>query len=75
MRSWRATANGLEGAAVLSNDGVLILDEIKKADPRQVGDIVYTISDEQGKQRANRSGSARPWLDGRASFYQAGRQP
>ena len=59
MRSWRATANGLEGAAVLSNDGVLILDEIKKAEPKQVGEIVYTISDQQGKQRATREGRAR----------------
>lgn len=59
MRSWRATANGLEGVATMLNDEVLLLDEIKKADPKQVGDMVYTISDEQGKQRASRSGSAR----------------
>jgi putative DNA primase/helicase len=58
-RSWRATANGMEGAAVLSNDVLLALDEISEADPSQVGAIVYTLGNGRGKQRATRSGLAR----------------
>jgi len=58
-RSWRATANGLEGAAVMFNDGMLCLDEISECDPREVGAIVYSLGNGQGKQRAERSGAAR----------------
>jgi len=58
-RSWRATANGMEGAAALFNDGLLALDEISEADPREVGAIVYELGNGRGKQRANRSGAAR----------------
>jgi putative DNA primase/helicase len=58
-RSWRATANGLEGAAMLFNDGLLVLDEIGECDAREVGNIVYALGNGKGKQRANRSGGAR----------------
>jgi putative DNA primase/helicase len=58
-RSWRATANGMEGAAALFNDGLLALDEISECEPKDVGAIVYTLGNGRGKQRADRSGSAR----------------
>lgn len=58
-RSWRTTANGLEGAAMLFNDGLLVLDEISECDPRDVGAIVYALGNGRGKQRASRSGNAR----------------
>jgi putative DNA primase/helicase len=59
LRSWRATSNGMEGAASLFNDGLLALDEIKECDPREIGAIVYALANGVGKQRANRTGSAR----------------
>lgn len=58
-RSWRATANGMEGAAALFNDCLLALDEISECDPREVGAIVYALGNGRGKQRASRTGSAR----------------
>ncbi len=58
-RSWRATANGMEGAAALFNDCLLALDEISECDPREVGAIVYALGNGRGKQRATRSGAAR----------------
>lgn len=58
-RSWRTTSNGLEGAAILFNDGLLVLDEIGECDPREVGAIVYALGNGKGKQRATRSGHAR----------------
>ena len=64
-RSWRATANGMEGAATLFNDGLLALDEISECDPREVGAIVYALGNGRGKQRASRTGTARSvsrWL-------------
>jgi putative DNA primase/helicase len=59
LRTWRATANGLEGAATLFNDGLLALDEISECDPREIGAIVYSLANGRGKQRANRTGAAR----------------
>jgi putative DNA primase/helicase len=32
-RSWHTTANGMEGAAALFNDGLLAFDEISECDP------------------------------------------
>lgn len=64
-RSWRATANGLEGTAALFNDSLLALDEIGECDPRQVGEVVYMLGNGRGKQRSDRTGAARTvnrWL-------------
>ncbi len=58
-RSWRSTANGMEGAAARFNDCLLALDDISEADPREVGAIVYSLGNGTGKQRAGRSGNAR----------------
>ena len=58
-RSWRATANGMEGAAALFNDCLLALDEINECDPKEVGAIVYALGNGRGKQRASRTGTAR----------------
>lgn len=58
-RSWKATANGLEGAAVLFNDSLLCLDEISECEPLEVGKIVYSLGNGYGKQRANRNGDAK----------------
>ena len=58
-RSWRATANGMEGAAAIFNDCLLALDEISECDPGEIGVIVYALGNGRGKQRASRTGSAR----------------
>lgn len=59
IRSWSATANGLEGLAATRNDTCLILDEIDEASPQDIGKIVYMLCNGQGKQRASRIGNAR----------------
>ncbi|MDQ2802609.1 MAG: DUF927 domain-containing protein, partial [Pseudomonadota bacterium] len=41
LRDWRSTANGLESAAEECSDGLLPLDEIHQADPREVVGAVY----------------------------------
>ena len=56
---WRATANGLEVVAVLHNDGLLILDEMGQADPREIGDTVYMLGNGQGKIRSHKTITAR----------------
>lgn len=65
VREWRATANALEGAAVLHNDTTMILDEISQVDGQQAGEVVYMLANGAGKSRANRAGEARSvatWL-------------
>lgn len=59
IRSWCTTANGFEGVAAARNDTCIVLDEINEASPHEIGKIVYSIVNGQGKQRANRVGSAR----------------
>lgn len=72
VRAWRATANGLEGVAAETSDTVLILDEIGQASDRDVGDIVYSLSNEAGKQRANQRGGARSAYTWRTLFLSTG---
>ena len=71
-RSWRTTANGLEGAATLFNDSLLALDEISECDPRDVGEVVYMLGNGRGKQRASRNGAARTVHRWRTSVISTG---
>lgn len=71
-RSWRATGNGMEGVAALFNDSLLALDEISECDPREVGAIVYALGNGCGKQRANRTGTARAVYRWRCSVLSSG---
>jgi putative DNA primase/helicase len=50
-RSWRATANGLEGAAVLATDTSLVLDELGVIDSRELNAAVYQLAIGHGKGR------------------------
>lgn len=58
MESWSSTKNGLEGLAASRHDSLLLLDEIGQLDGREAGDAAYLLSNEIGKQRAERDGSA-----------------
>jgi uncharacterized protein (DUF927 family) len=59
IKTWRATANGLEGVAALYSGTLLPLDELGIASPTEVGNIVYSLASGIGKQRAQRDGSVR----------------
>ena len=58
-RSWKATSNGLEGAACLFNDGLITLDEIGDGDGKEISDALYMFANRTGKQRANVLGHAK----------------
>ncbi|MBB2930141.1 TOPRIM and DUF927 domain-containing protein [Paraburkholderia silvatlantica] len=58
-RKWKATSNGLEGAAVLHSDTMLMLDEINEIKPQDLYDTAYGLVNGVGKTRANRYGEAR----------------
>jgi putative DNA primase/helicase len=58
MRTWRGTANGIEGTAVLFSDTLLPLDELGVASAQEVGNIVYSLASGIGKQRAQQSANS-----------------
>jgi len=72
LRTWRATANGLEGVASLHNDGLLVLDELGEIDPREAGAAAYMLANGVGKARARRDGLARPSAVWRLLFLSSG---
>jgi putative DNA primase/helicase len=72
VRTWRATANGIENCAAECSDGVLILDELGQADAREVSETVYLLANESGKARASRTGGPRPRRTWRVIFLSTG---
>ncbi len=71
-RSWRATVNGMEAAALLCNDTLLVIDEVSQCHPREVGMIAYGLGNGTGKQRAGRTGNARPVGHFKAAILSSG---
>lgn len=60
VKTWRATGNGLEGAAALANDGLLVLDEIGElSDPKELGNIIYFLGNGSAKCRGQKIGGLR----------------
>ena len=72
MRTWSATAAGMEGIASRYNDNMLPLDEINECPPKEIGLIVYSLANGVGKQRANRIGSARATAEWRCFVLSSG---
>lgn len=75
FRTWRATANGLEAVFAETNDGPLTLDELGMANPREVGEVIYTAANGVGKARATRAGGARTQRTWRISWTSTGEIP
>lgn len=72
LRSWKTTANALEGTAAGHSDALLPLDEIGLVDSREVGEVAYTLMGGRGKIRASRSGMVRPELRWRVLVLSTG---
>jgi uncharacterized protein (DUF927 family) len=75
ITTWRATANGLEGAAARTTDTGLVLDELSVGDAREVGAGIYALANGTGKQRARRDGSAAEPRSWRATLISSGELP
>jgi putative DNA primase/helicase len=71
-QTWRTTANGLEAVAALHNDGLLILDEIREINPKEIGSAAYLLANGKGKTRANSAGSTRKQASWRLLFLSSG---
>lgn len=57
IHSWRATANGLEGAATGASDTALVLDELGQAEARDAAAMLYALANGGGKSRAASNGN------------------
>ena len=56
LQSWDGTPSGFQGVAAVLNDTFLNIEELHKADPRTVGDTIYTLGDGRGKLRGKSNG-------------------
>lgn len=72
VRSWRATANALEGAAVECSDALLALDEIGLCDGKDVSASLYMLTGGAGRGRADRTGALRASRTWRTLFLSTG---
>jgi putative DNA primase/helicase len=72
LRTWIATANGLEAAATELNDTTLMLDEVSAANAYEIGSVIYSLGNGLGKSRANRSGMARSLQRWRITLLSSG---
>jgi uncharacterized protein (DUF927 family) len=75
LRAWRATANGLEGAAAAASDTCLILDELGMVEAREAAPALYGLANGSGKARAARDGSLREPKGWRVLFLSSGEVP
>jgi putative DNA primase/helicase len=75
VRTWRATANGLEGAAAGTTDTALILDELGQVDGRELAAALYSLANGAGKQRALRDGALREPRSWRVLTISSGELP
>lgn len=72
VRSWRATANGLEGVALGHSDTLLCLDELSQLAAKDAGEAAYMLGNGAGKSRSSRDGSARKAAKWRVLFLSSG---
>jgi uncharacterized protein (DUF927 family) len=72
VRSWRATANGLEGVALSHSDTLLCLDELSQLPAKDAGEAAYMLANGSGKSRSARDGAARKAAKWRLLFLSSG---
>ncbi len=70
--SWDLTKGGLEIEASSRNDTILPLDEIKRADPKRVGEMAYSLANGQGKGTMTRDRESRAKLHWRLLTLSSG---
>jgi uncharacterized protein (DUF927 family) len=74
-RTWAATKNAIESIAEIHNDALLILDEIRMVEPRDVEQIVYMLANGSGKARENRNMTGRRTLQWLCMVLSSGEIP
>jgi uncharacterized protein (DUF927 family) len=72
VRQWRSTANGLESAAAIHNDALLVLDEIGTVDPKEAAAAAYQLVAGVSKNRSTKDNSLGPALTWRTNVLSTG---
>jgi putative DNA primase/helicase len=72
VKSWRATANGLESTCLNHSDTFLCLDEMSQVSARDAGEAAYMIANGSGKSRSRTDGLARKTAKFRVIFLSSG---
>lgn len=70
--SWDVSKGGVEIEAASRNDTILILDEIKRADPKRVQEMAYAIANGMGKGTMTREREGRVKLTWRVLALSSG---
>lgn len=70
--SWDVSKGGVEIEAASRNDTLLILDEIKRADPKRVQEMAYAIANGMGKSTMTRERESRSKLTWRVLALSSG---
>ena len=60
IRTWQATAVGLEAAAALHSDTLMVVDEIHHVEPKVLDAAAYSLTNGYGKSRGNIYACIRP---------------
>ena len=60
IHSWRASDNGIEGAAASQSDSVFLRDELHLGTSKAVASVIYMLGDGEGKQTLTRDRKIRP---------------
>ncbi|MBL8352649.1 MAG: DUF927 domain-containing protein [Burkholderiaceae bacterium] len=71
-REWKTTDNAVEFLAQLHSDSVLILDELKRCDPKVIAEAIYTLGNGTGRNRAAQRGGLRPTPSWAVLFLSSG---
>ena len=75
VRTWRATANGLEASFAGACDTCLPLDEVGQVEGRELGQALYMATGGVGKQRMRRDATLRSSHTWRVMVVSSGEHP
>jgi putative DNA primase/helicase len=75
VKSWSATANGMEAAFSSTSDTVIILDELAQLASGEAAIVVYALTGGKGKQRLRADASARVPYTWRTLLLSTGEPP
>jgi uncharacterized protein (DUF927 family) len=75
VRTWRATANGLEANFAGACDTLLPVDEVGMSEGKEIGQALYMATAGVGKQRMRRDSSLRPSHRCRVLLLSSGELP
>lgn len=72
VHSWNSTANALEMRLSMSNDTLLLLDEISQCRPEEVERVAYMAANGHGRSRSRANNTLSPTREWRTPLFSTG---